>query len=328
MAFGNTRRSSGAGFASRAPQRPGGSAVGGGGNSSRPSAGNPHERPRNQWTTITTMYDPYHSSLEPTVVSEMYKTSFCIKLAPVFSQRVGPDDGGTGKKYDHDNAVMVVFELSESIGILRQLHALLNGELYEFTVARLETKRVIFTRAEVYYDESHPDTAVHQGGIVIAIEEDPSDKNDGRSVVFISRPQFLKVRDWAEQTQAEIDAGTPPQPAEDEVFYPELTALVASLESYVNNIARVDFSSQRLLANTERAERSTDTAAPMPTRRGGGLAAPTGTRTGVTPPRPTASAPAQSTSTGMMNEADIDGLLGGGTGDDDLDAALGETNKF
>jgi hypothetical protein len=103
--FGQSSRRSGFGGNSRGPSAPTRAAASA--PSSQGERSGRGDKPRSVWTTVTALYDPYHSSMEPQIVSEFYRTAFCIKLAPVFAERRGPDDGGSGKKYDHDNAAMI-----------------------------------------------------------------------------------------------------------------------------------------------------------------------------------------------------------------------------
>jgi hypothetical protein len=277
--------------------------------SSGPSQGGGRgDKPRSSWTTASTLYDPYHSCMEVQIVSEWYRTALCVKLAPVFAERRGPDDGGTGKKYDHDSAAMVVLDLNEAIVFRHQLEAFINGALSEVLLARLETKRLILTPASTYYDASHPEAAAHANGMALAIEEDPTDKSDGKNVVFISRPQ----------TVALADEGDPV------VFYPELQALLAVVDSYIQNCARVDFGSVRLLDQKQAEERPAGPTATMPTRRTGGLGAPAS--------RPAGGQPAAQAGVveGNVSEADIGAALDSAADNaaDALNDVLGDIPKF
>ena len=115
-------------------------------------------------------------------------------------------------------------------------------------------------------------------------------------------------------------------PAEPVAFYPELQALLAAMDSFITNCARVDFSSCRLLEQRGGGEeRPAGPTATMPTRRTGGLGAPA--------PRGTAtegsSGPARTggvTQTNSVSDGDIDAALGGGEAN--LDDVLGDAPKF
>jgi hypothetical protein len=306
MAFGQSQRRSGFGGSNQnrgvgAPQR---SASAPPQSSGRGGSGG--DKPRSSWTTAATLYDPYHSCMEVQIVSEWYRTALCIKLAPVFAERRGPDDGGTGKKYNHDNSSMVVLDLNEAIVFKAQLEAFIAGQLAEVIVPRLETKRLVLAAAEIYYEQGHPEYSVHANGLALSIEDDGSEKSDASNVVFISHQQAVTLQD-----------------GEDPVaFFPELQGLLAVVESYIQNCARVDFGSCRLLDNRgEKEERPAGPTAPMPTRRSGGLSAPTS--------RPAAGAAAAATTTqaGEVSEADIGAALDGGT-TAALDDVLGDVPKF
>ena len=304
MAFGNSQRRSGFGGGNQnrgagAPQRAASAppqSSGRGGN----------DKPRSSWTTAATLYDPYHSCMEVQIVSEWYRTALCIKLAPVFAERRGPDDGGTGKKYNHEGSSMVVLDLNEAIVFKAQLEAFIAGQLAEVILPRLETKRLVLVAAETYFEPSHPEYAVHANGLALSIEDDGSDKSDPSNVVFISHQQAVTLQD-----------------DEDPVaFFPELQALLAVIDSYIQNCARVDFGSCRLLDNRgEKEERPAGPTAPMPTRRSGGLSAPAS--------RPAAGAAAAATTTqaGEVSEADIGAALDGST-TAALDDVLGDVPTF
>jgi hypothetical protein len=311
MAFGQSQRRSGFGGNSGsrgagAPQRqaatpPQQSGRGGG-----------SDKPRSSWTTASTLYDPYHSCMEVQIVSEWYRTALCIKLAPVFAERRGADDGGTGKKYDHDNSAMVVLDLNEAIVFRAQLEAFINGQLAEILLPRLETKRLVMCAAEVYYDQSHPEFSVHANGLAMAIEEDPTDKSDGKNVVFISRQQAVVLEDGADPV----------------AFFPELQALLAVIDSYIGNCARVDFGSVRLLEQRGQAEeRPAGPAAPMPTRRSGGLGAPASRPAASAAAAATAESGGASTQPGDVSEAAIGAALDGAT-TAALDDVLGDVPRF
>ena len=337
MAFRTTSRTTGSAFTARPS---GGRVAPAGSPSARTTGGNlpsaDSSARKNAWTSITALYDSYHSSLDLQIVADLYKTSFCLKMAPVFSQRRGPDDGGSGKKYDHENAAMVVLELPEAIRFARQLAAVIAGSLYEFTIARLETKRLVVSRAEVYYEEGTEDGAIHSGGIVFSIEEDASERGQGRNVVFISRPQLIKLADWEVPPTDENPDGVP---AAEEVYWPEAEAVMACVESFIQNVARVDFASTRLLNNiSRRSEETNDTAAPMPTRRAGlgsGTAPVTRPAANVVRPNNTVTRSA-ATQTNDENDhsvsndstGNVPGLDDASVSDSDLDDLLGGDNKF
>ncbi len=268
------------------------------------------DKPRSSWTTAATLYDPYHSCMEVQIVSEWYRTALCVKLAPVFAERRGPDDGGTGKKYDHDGSAMVVLDLNEAIVFRHQLEAFINGQLAEVLLPRLETKRLILTPAATYYDASHPEYAAHANGMALAIEEDPTDKSDGKNVVFISRSQSVSLADGADPV----------------LFFPELQALLAVVDSYIQNCARVDFGSVRLLDQKQAEERPAGPTATMPTRRTGGLGAPASRPAGG---QPAATAQAGVTE-GAVSEADIGAALDANAdaNADALNDVLGDIPRF
>lgn len=293
--FGNSARKSGFGGSSRGPASPG-RAISQPPSSSARGGG---EKVRSTWTTATTLYDPYHSSMEVQVVAEFYRSALGLKIAPVFAERRGPDDSGSGRKYNHDEAMLVVFDLAEAIVLRAQLQAFLDGDLAEVVVPRLETKRLLFTPAATYYDANHPEAAVHANGLAVSIEEDATDRADARNVVFICRPVFLQLKD-----------GEPEVP-----IYSELQALMAVIDSYIGNVARVDFGSVRLLEQRENAPAGPSAA--MPTRRTGGLGAPA-PRTGGGPTAAAAeggqggagaAAPAGGVTSSAASASDIDDVL-------------------
>jgi len=306
----------------------GGNGNGGNRGSNRPAAQAPSERrgggggndrPRSAWTTAAALYDPYHSSLEAQVVTEFYRSGFGMKLAPVYAERRGPDDGATGRKYNHDAAAVVVLDLGECIVFRAQLEAFINGQLTEVVIPRGDTKRIVLCPATAYYDESHPEFAEHANGLALSVEQDASDNQEGSNVVFVSRQQAVKLSD-----------------TEDEVaFFPELQALLAVIDSFIQGVARLDFSSMRLLdrgaaSSEDRAPAST---APQPARRTGGLGGAASTPAGGTPARGTAVRTA-TTSTGSVSptvsDDDLDGALGGGdtSADAALDDVLGDAPQF
>jgi hypothetical protein len=306
MAFGQTSRRSGFGGTQQnrgvgGPQRQSATppqSSGRGGDSGKP---------KSTWTTATTLYDPWHSCLEVQIVAEFYRTALCIKLAPVFAERRGPEDGGSGKKYNHESASMVVLDLNEAIVLKAQLESFIGGLLAEVVVPRLETKRLVLTHAETYYDAAHPDYAAHANGLAVSIEEDATDKSDGSNVVFISRQQAVVLED-----------GTDPV-----AFFPEMQALLAVIDSYIQGCARVDFGSVRLLDQQRGAaeERAPGPTASMPMRRSGGLSAPASRPAGVSAP---AGGVSQSSD---VSDADLGAALDGGT-TAALDDVLGDVPKF
>ena len=316
--FGQSSRRSGFGGNSRGPSAPTRAAASAPSQGERDGRG---DKPRSAWTTVTSLYDPYHSSMEPQIVSEFYRTAFCIKLAPVFAERRGPDDGGSGKKYDHDSAAMIVLDLTEVIVFRHQLDSFINGQLAEVVLPRLETKRLILAPAEQYYDPSHPEYSVHANGLVLEIAEDASDRSDAKSVVFISQQKTVQLQDFADEERT--------VPAEPVAFYPELQALLAAMDSFITNCARVDFSACRLLEQRGGGqERQAGPTAPMPTRRTGGLGAPAprgGATEGAAASGPTRTGGGV-TQTNAVTDGDIDAALGGG--DAALDDVLGDAPKF
>ena len=329
MAFGNnSARRSGSGF-------------GGGGNTrgvGRPAAASPQsgghgggDKPKATWTTCVRVYDPYHSALEVQVVSEWYRTALGIRLSPVYAERRGPDDGnaGGGKKYDYDSSAMVVLDLHEAIVFRHQLEAFIDGKLAEVTVPRLETKRLVLASGAAYFEPTHPEYALHSTGLAVSIEDDGDGKSQARTVVFISRQQTVKLADDAEPV----------------ALFPELQALLAVVDSYIGNCARVDFGSVRLIDNRDSEPRPVGPPAPMPARRTGGLGTPA--RTGIqTQPQGSlqggqAKAQAESggqvqgqpqkagQSTTQVNDADIDAALGGPSAEgQSADDVLGDVPKF
>lgn len=303
MSFGNSQRRSGFGGQSRgagAAQRPASAPPQ---NAGRGGSGG--DKPRSSWTTAATLYDPYHSCMEVQIVSEWYRTALCIKLAPVFAERRGPDDGGTGKKYNHDGSGMVVLDLNEAIVFKAQLEAFIAGQLAEVILPRLETKRLVLAAAEIYYDNTHPEYSIHANGLALSIEDDGSDKTEANNVVFISHQQAVTLEDGADPV----------------AFFPELQALLAVIDSYIQNCARVDFGSCRLLDNRgEKEERPAGPTAPMPTRRSGGLGAPAS--------RPVAGqAAAVTQQSGEVSEAEIGAALDNAS-TAALDDVLGDVPKF
>jgi hypothetical protein len=273
-----------------------------------PGRGGDGGKPKSVWTTAATLYDPWHSCLEVQIVAEFYRTALCIKLAPVFAERRGPDDGGTGKKYNHEASSMVVLDLNEAIVLKAQLESFIGGLLAEVVIPRLETKRLVLTHAETYYDAAHPDYAAHANGLAISIEEDATDKSDGSNVVFISRQQAVVLED-----------GTDPV-----AFFSEMQALLAVIDSYIQGCARVDFGSVRLLEQGgSREEKPAGPTASMPTRRSGGLGAPASRPVGGA-----ANAPAGGVSQSSdVSDADLGAALDGGT-TAALDDVLGDVPKF
>lgn len=269
------------------------------GGQSRPVApdkaarGGGQDKVKSVWSTAATMYDPYHSSLEVQVVAEYFRTALCIRLSPVFAERRGPDEAGGGRKYNHDETSMVVLDLIELIVLKAQLDAFIAGELTEVVLPRLETKRLILALAETYYDESHPEYSVHANGLVLAIEEDASTRSDAKNVIFISHQQAVVLAD-----------GTEPV-----AFYPEIQALVVIIDSYLQNCARVDYASVRLIeGGTTATAAAAGPSATMPVRREKGGLAPA-TRT-----------PAAGTVAGNVTQTST-------ITDDDISDALGETRS-
>jgi hypothetical protein len=268
------------------------------------------DKPKPSWTTAVALYDEYHSSMEVQIVAETFRTAVAIKLAPVFAEAKGPSEAAKGqRKYNHDESAMVVLDLNEVIVLREQLNAFINGDLSEVMLARLETKRLLLLRAEAYYDNTHPEYQIHANGLALSIEEDPSDKSTGKVVVFISRQSAVVLADGAEPV----------------AFYPEMQALLAVLDSYLANCARVDYASVRLLNNAAKEAAPVGPTASMPMRRGG-IGAPVA--------RGAASA-APAGSGGDAEQNDVSAPAGqvqqqaGAVADVDLDAALGgEVPKF
>ena len=320
--LGNSARRSGLGIGGNrgvaAPQR---SAPPSSERTSRGAGGG--ER-KSSWTTVTNFYDPYHSAMEPQIVADLYRTSLAVKLSPVFAERRGPDDGGDGKKYDRDNQLMIVMELHECMVFRHQLEAFINGQLAEVTVERGTTgKRLVLCSAGALYDASHPEYEAHAGeqtmGLALIIEQDPDGRTNGGSCVFISRLARVVLQDGADPV----------------AFYPELQGLLAVIDSFIQNCARVDFASTRTLSfgGGEREAREPGPTATMPTRRTGGLGAPVSRpaptsgggldpaddpSAGSDAPAPAASAPARRPAATVQ----------AGVSDTDLSAALGDTPQF
>ena len=338
MAFGQggARRSSGGSFGGRssggnAPQR-GGQGGGGG-------QGGAQERNRSVWHSALSLYDPFFSALDVIVVSDFYKSSLGLKLAPVFDDRRGNDDAGpgAGKKYDHDNTMSVVLELHELVCVRHQLESFINGQLSEFIIPRGDFKRVVFGRAESYFDVNHPEHELHAGGLVMSVEEDATERLQARNMIFVSRPKEVILRDF------EDDGVTAAEPA---WFYPEMMALLALVDSYIGNVARVDSAAVRYLLDRDRTPQADDRApSPVvsaPVRRTTGVAAtptataPAAARPGLAVTRPAtglgarpaartgaAAAPAQSAGIDSALDA-IDNAVT----DVDLDSVLGDAPKF
>lgn len=313
MAFGNTtRRSSFGGSNAGSSNTRGGQPTRGGagqqGGGQAPRAGQGGDRPRNSWTNIATLYDPWHSAMEMQVVADNYGSSFAVKLSPVFADKAGPEVSAAGeRKYNYDDNVVIVMKLDEVIMFREQVRNFVAGNLRSVVNARSDTKRIILEQASTYYDENDPN---HAGGLVVSIEQDRTDKTDERVIVFISRPVEFTVSDDAEAGVATI--------------YPEIEALLAALDSFVGNIARVDYAATRLLTfgggSTERAPAA---SAPQPTRRGGGLSGGPAARTGGASAAPAAAE-------GGVSDDDIGNALGGASAASasDIDSALGDAPQF
>ena len=314
MTFGNTSsaRRSGLGFGStsRGMAQP-----------ARPAAPAPVERGgrgtgerKSSWTSIASLYDPYHSAMEPQVVADFYRTSLAIKLSPVFADRRGPDEGqaGAGKKYDHENQFIIVLDLQQIVVFKYQLEAFLMGALSEFVIERGDgSKRLVLCPATALYDATHPEYSLHANGMALIIEQDPDGKTNGGNCVFVSRQQAVVLADGAEPV----------------AFYPELQALLAIVESIVSNCARVDFASTRLLNFGGAAEeRPAGPIATQPVRRSGGLAAPTA-RPAPTATMDPADNPEAGTAPAPARTAPV--MQSGAVSDMDLNAALGgDTPQF
>jgi hypothetical protein len=246
-------------------------------------------------------------------MAEFYRTGFGMKMSPVYAGMGGdaPTEAGT-KKYNHDDAVIVMFGLEEAVPLLAQLEAFINGDLagqglgeaviIERNQGRGPAKRIILGRATDYYEPSHPDWALHEGALVFGIEQDADDKNTAKTATFFSRPKAVVLSD-AEPGGV--------------IYYPALQALKEALDSYIKNVARVDFASVRLLERERGAEqRASGASAPQPQRltgRGapGSLAAAAaaagGPARGISPPAPAAAA--AGSSAGPVSDADLDSAL-------------------
>jgi hypothetical protein len=211
---------------------------------------------------------------------------------------------------------MVVLDLNEAIVLKAQLEAFIGDDLAEVVIPRLETKRLVLTHAETYYDAAHPDSAIHANGLAVSIEEDPTDKSDGSNVVFISHQQAVLLADWED-----VDKTIPATPV---AFYPEMQALLAVIDSYIQGCARVDFGSVRLLEQGgSREEKPAGPTASMPTRRSGGLGAPASRPVGRVTNAPTGGVSQSSD----VSDADLGAALDGGT-TAALDDVLGDVPKF
>ena len=294
------------GLGSPRPQQHGGGARPAAQAPSSQRGGNGNERIRSVWQTIVNLYDPWHSAMALQVVAEFFEgAKFAIKLSPVFAERRGPDDDGTGRKFNYDDGATVVFSLPEAIVFRAQLDAFLAGAVTEIIIPRLDTKRLVLTSAEAFYDASHPEYADHANGLVLSIEEDATDKADAKSVIFISRQKVV-----------DLGGGDPV------AFFPELQSLLTALDSYLSGVARVDFASCRLLGQSNNNEaKDPGPTAPQPVRRT--AAAPTaGGRT--QPAESTESAPAPTT---VASSGGIDDALGS-VSDEELAKALGDTPQF
>jgi hypothetical protein len=288
MAFNQNRRFGGG--SNVTPMRGQGPARAGGGGQA--SHGGSEGQSGKKWTSVTSFYDAWHSALEPQVVTEFFKTGLALKLSPVFPDRAGPDNSEAGKpKYDHEAAIMVVLNIQDSIMFRHQLEAFLNGSLSTVDITRGgvngPVKRILLTKAEDYYDASHPAYQDHAGGLAFSIEQEATDREVARSTVFISRPSEILLADGEEPIR----------------FFPELQALLAVVDSYINNCARVDFGSVRLLENinsgsSEGPRQASASTTAQPVRRSGPNAGATANR-----------GPAPRTE---VSDDDIGDALGGG----------------
>jgi len=268
----------------------------GGNNQSGPSRSGGQREPGNdnggdrqkasKWGTICRLYDPWHSSMEPNLISEWIGTTFVIKLAPVFGEQRGPENEAGVPKYDHQNAATFAIKMDQLIVARLQLDAFMAGQMQTCEInTGAPGKRIILCRAEEYYEEGHPEFAEHAGGMALSIEQDATERDDARSVVFISRPRTVDLG----------EGGTV-------MLYPEFQVLLEAMNSTLANFARVDFNSCRLLENGSQGNsRPTGAVAPQPMRRG------------AAGPRTTANDP------GPRSEDDY----GDGVSDDDINQASG-----
>jgi hypothetical protein len=195
-----------------------------------------------------------------------------------------------------------------------QLEAYMTGTLTEVTVERGNSrgigKRILLTKPEEFYGPDDEGFDLHKGSLVLTIEQDASDKEAARSVIFFSRPKPLILE----------DDGLPL-----EIFI-EFETLRSALQSYIGNCARLDFGSIRLLGGSPGEERRGGVSAAMPVRRSG-LA-------GASVSQPSSDAPAirgigAPRPSSPVRDTDIETALGGSppeASEKDLEAALGAEN--
>jgi hypothetical protein len=244
------------------------------------------DRVKSQWSPVISVYDNWHASLTIDIISDYFSSKLAIKLSPVYQEKRGVDEAILGvKKYNYDDTIAMVFDLPEAITFRAQLNAFIEGELAEVTIERLDTKRLFLLQSDVYYPEGDEEHEIHQNGLVIGIEEDATATKDGKAVIFISRQNVVSLKDGDDEY----------------VFYPELQAVLAVIDSYINNIARVDYSSVRLLNQVSSEDKPSGTSAPMPVKRtSSGMGASNRTLTSNI-----------STTNGDVSSTEIDNALGG-----------------
>jgi len=298
-------------------------------NNTGAAAGN-QQKNRNSWTSVATIRDPWHSDCEIKIRASLYDAGVGFTLSPVLEAKrgqVGKGDGG--QMYNHSAGIMFSVGLEQCLVMRHQLRAFLDGKLRTFELRRDQNDpphRVIaFTQVDEFYDTSTEDGAVHTGGLAICIEQWDKGHQQGvgadTTIVFIDRPQYAKLTTDGEEV----------------AFHAGIEAILATIESYVANCARVDFASTRLLMDGGRPQQASGPTAAQPVRRG--LASPGGHPAHVgddddapppsTPSRPGAPAGVQARggigATRGMTAPAGGGPVGGAKDvtDQDLDAALG-----
>jgi hypothetical protein len=258
---------------------------------------------KTKWTDVARLYDPYHSALDIQVVADLNRADLCLRLNPVYAGKAGPVSDAGERKYNYDENVLLVMSLQEVLEFRHRLGAFMNGALAEVVQVREGVaKQLVLARAESYFPDDAAALALHAGGLVLSIEQFAEAKGGERTVVFISRPKEILLSD--------------DPAAEPIVFHPEFEAILAVLDSYVGNVARVDFASCRLLdGRAGSAQAPTGGSAPQPIRRSAGGA-----------PQRGLAAAAQGGQAAGATDTDIESALGspgGAAAGDDMERVLG-----
>lgn len=196
------------------------------------------------WQTNCSFYSD-ESCLECMTIASWYRQTIGLKFTPALENT--SNDGR--RQYNHDASIFIVVNFSEAVTMIEQLEALRNGKIKHFELSRDNRGdyKIIHFGVGSDFDYSNPNS------LAVGIESYKEGSNQPDDMVSF---EFAPI---------ELDLGGKSK----EIFHPDYEALIAYLNSFINNIARVDFASIRLIESPMGGGRQ-ERAETRPQRRFGG----------------------------------------------------------